>query len=316
MNESLRPMPLGEILDRTFHIYRSRFFVFLAIGSMPLTAKMALTVVGYIVNAFIAQTTLPGSLKHQFKPAIEWFISRIASPLFSFAIWFVFALLIAQIVTQNTLRIRNAFADCVNRWRGWVIMTGLLWLIGWELPYQLRSSRFLVNAWLSMPYWWISVLTSLQGFILLAPLFLSVPVWALEKQTPLNAVARSWTLSRRAYGKMFTAWVLKELIALSIALLSGGLIYFVLRQLSGGSEWNAFSPGKSMFWITLPGYVSSILVGPLFPIALTLIYYDQRIRLEGYDIEWMMDAAGMNSPAGESISSTTADPVMLEDLQG
>jgi hypothetical protein len=32
------------------------------------------------------------------------------------------------------------------------------------------------------------------------------------------------------------------------------------------------------------------------PIALTLFYYDQRIRLEGYDIERMMDAAGLIAP--------------------
>jgi hypothetical protein len=31
-------------------------------------------------------------------------------------------------------------------------------------------------------------------------------------------------------------------------------------------------------------------------IAPTLLYYDQRIRHEGFDIEWMMHAAGMNAP--------------------
>lgn len=33
------------------------------------------------------------------------------------------------------------------------------------------------------------------------------------------------------------------------------------------------------------------------PIVLTRFYYDQRIRLEGYDIERMMEAAGLNAPA-------------------
>ncbi len=37
----------------------------------------------------------------------------------------------------------------------------------------------------------------------------------------------------------------------------------------------------------------SILIIPIYPIALTLFYYDQRIRLEGYDIERMMETAGM-----------------------
>jgi hypothetical protein len=48
----------------------------------------------------------------------------------------------------------------------------------------------------------------------------------------------------------------------------------------------------------------SILIGPIFPIAITLFYYDQRIRHEGYDIERMMDEAGLNAPvtslSGES----------------
>ena len=46
------------------------------------------------------------------------------------------------------------------------------------------------------------------------------------------------------------------------------------------------------------------LIGPIYPIALTLFYYDQRIRREGYDIERMMDTAGLivpaPPPAGES----------------
>jgi hypothetical protein len=35
------------------------------------------------------------------------------------------------------------------------------------------------------------------------------------------------------------------------------------------------------------------LVKPVYGIALTLFYYDQRIRNEGFDIEWMMMQAGM-----------------------
>jgi hypothetical protein len=38
------------------------------------------------------------------------------------------------------------------------------------------------------------------------------------------------------------------------------------------------------------------LFGPIYPIALTLFYYDQRMRREGYDIERLMDAAGLQAP--------------------
>ena len=35
------------------------------------------------------------------------------------------------------------------------------------------------------------------------------------------------------------------------------------------------------------------LIKPVYGIALVLFYYDQRIRKEGFDIEWMMQQAGM-----------------------
>jgi hypothetical protein len=34
----------------------------------------------------------------------------------------------------------------------------------------------------------------------------------------------------------------------------------------------------------------------MYATGLTLFYYDQRIRKEGYDIEWMMEAAGLSWP--------------------
>ncbi len=41
MSVQLRPMTLGEILDRTFQIYRSRFLVFIGIAALPALAMMA-----------------------------------------------------------------------------------------------------------------------------------------------------------------------------------------------------------------------------------------------------------------------------------
>ena len=38
---------------------------------------------------------------------------------------------------------------------------------------------------------------------------------------------------------------------------------------------------------------TNTLVGPILAAGLTLFYFDQRVRKEGFDIEWMMQAAGM-----------------------
>lgn len=46
-------------------------------------------------------------------------------------------------------------------------------------------------------------------------------------------------------------------------------------------------------------------------IAITLFYYDQRIRREGYDIERMMQSAGLNAPQNPSAegAQVVAEPV-------
>jgi hypothetical protein len=45
------------------------------------------------------------------------------------------------------------------------------------------------------------------------------------------------------------------------------------------------------------GFFTNSFIGPMYATGLTLFYYDQRVRKEGYDIEWMMQAAGLTAPA-------------------
>ena len=44
-------------------------------------------------------------------------------------------------------------------------------------------------------------------------------------------------------------------------------------------------------------FFTNTFLGPIYATGITLFYYDQRVRKEGYDIEWMMQAAGMTAPA-------------------
>jgi hypothetical protein len=59
----------------------------------------------------------------------------------------------------------------------------------------------------------------------------------------------------------------------------------------------------------------STITGPIYPIAITLFYYDQRIRLEGYDIERMMDAAGMTAPGVSLASDSPIASAAPEEVQ-
>jgi len=53
------------------------------------------------------------------------------------------------------------------------------------------------------------------------------------------------------------------------------------------------------------GFFTNCFLGPIWAAGITLFYYDQRVRKEGYDIEWMMQAAGL--------TATSAPPALQQD---
>jgi hypothetical protein len=54
---------------------------------------------------------------------------------------------------------------------------------------------------------------------------------------------------------------------------------------------------------------------PVFGIALVLFYYDQRIRNEGFDIEWMMQRAGLVAPVAMPAATGPAQQWMAPNGQ-
>ena len=53
MNLQLRPANLGEILDRTAALYRSRFLVFVGIAAIPAGGVLFFAAVGFLLSAWI-----------------------------------------------------------------------------------------------------------------------------------------------------------------------------------------------------------------------------------------------------------------------
>ena len=43
-------------------------------------------------------------------------------------------------------------------------------------------------------------------------------------------------------------------------------------------------------------FFANTFLGPIGATGITLFYYDQRVRKEGFDIEWMMQSAGLMPP--------------------
>lgn len=136
------------------------------------------------------------------------------------------------------------------------------------------------------------VLLIAPGVYLLARFFAASQVVMLEGLGGSAALTRSSQLSEGLKGHILKALFL--LIIIYFGLEIGWAM--VLGAIFGGQP----TEGVMMLGQQLLSVIFTVLVYPFLSIGQTLLYYDVRIRREGYDLELMareLDAAGSGQPA-------------------
>jgi len=123
------------------------------------------------------------------------------------------------------------------------------------------------------------VLLIVPGFIALAWTMVAVPVAAIEGSSSSSAIARSRELARgrmgHVLGTMLLAWVIVIALMLGLAM-SLGMLFALVGV-----------PDR------MTDMLGELLMVPLFPligVAVTLLYYDLRVRSDGADVEAMVNA--------------------------
>jgi hypothetical protein len=140
-----------------------------------------------------------------------------------------------------------------------------------------------------------------------AAISMSAPASVIEDMRIRIAIRRGRKLSRGSRWRLFFARAMPTFIGWILTLaLATTLFLLVLWILRNFGIWRYYYRSISMGIELFTEAAVSTLIGPIFPIALTLFYYDQRIRLEGYDIERMMENAGMNA----TVSAPTESEVV------
>jgi hypothetical protein len=121
------------------------------------------------------------------------------------------------------------------------------------------------------------LLLLVPGIIVACGLALGTPALVVESLPgPGGAMQRSWTLTRGYRGKVFLALFVTFLI-FSIPFLGLG----VLTAMFGGGLIFAIAT-----------VALSVLVTPLIYVTVTVLYYDLRVRKEGFDLEMLAQAVG------------------------
>ena len=315
MNNQLRPMTLGEILDRTAELYRNHFMLFagtsaIFAGTMLLIAMLhlgSLTLIGY--------PHIPAHLEWAY--AVSLGIEVLAVALVAGLAIAAFNRVVAWIYMGEAATVRAAAGSVFSRvgrylwlmtvtmFRAWSPLF-IVYVALFAILFAMLPAGFLFNPQAAHHPANINpsnALEMLASMLILGPLFLlafgygvfmwlryslAMPACVVEGLTSKRAIRRSIELSQGSRGRIFVLWLLVYVVRLLLGILLGfPLLILGLKQ-----------PGHALplGWLVvsqIAGFFTNTLIGPIYSTGLTLFYYDLRIRKEGFDIEWMMQAAGM-----------------------
>jgi hypothetical protein len=306
-------MNVGEILDRSLQIYRRQFWAFVAVAFVP-----ALVVQGIaLADTFWFHLYSQAVRDNHWTPGIYMTRAVFAIGYYHFASFFGFLLflvilkLVSGQVLNEEINIRAAWRFFRARWPRY------LWLAVLKLVAELVIVEFIAVVLFGSMMEGLDALGATSflepvpglliagswftaGFVvflwLSSSLSLAIPSSAFENLTAFRALRRSWVLTRRSRLRIALTWVALAIASWFFSTSFQWILRLVVISAfrSIHARWipNTLYPILSQTMNT----VLAALFGPIFPIALTLFYYDQRIRLEGYDIEGMMDAAGLIAP--------------------
>jgi hypothetical protein len=112
----------------------------------------------------------------------------------------------------------------------------------------------------------------------------TTPIVVLEDlPSSFDAFGRSWELTRGARGKVFGTWIVAWLISQFLP----QLIVFGISGALGVASNQSVQP----FFVVFASLIG-IALAPILPCALTLLYYDLRVRREAFDLQVLSQQLG------------------------
>jgi len=323
MQAVLRPMNLGEILDRTFAIYRKRFLLFVGIAALPAVVMLGLHVVDNIWLHFDRFLGFDAREMGE-NMARGWFRSYGYYHISGF-LWAMFLPGFVRMASGSLFGERysiwEAYRSIAKRWRTYLWANFLKICAQLVIPEVLAfgilfgSVAFFIKAGLMRGFSPFGVVFfALVGGVLTAfywmgsSLAFAIPATALEDLSGWKGLRRSWTLTQGSRWRIFIAWMMAIACNLILQSVVGFVAWLVAYLAYGGHHRAGFNVGIYQLIVYFFYAVAGAVVGPLYPIAVTLLYYDQRVRKEGYDLEVMMEAAGLMTPVTAANEETASVP--------
>ena len=259
----LHPMSVGDVLDGAFKLLKANFrTILLVVASIVVPLQL--------VSAFLLREQVsPGVLNILRDPTVAqdqsaFNFGDVGTSLLTAVLSLITAPLIAGAVSRV----------CAASYLGQQVGPAeALRTTVRRLPALLAAS-FLVG------------LASVGGFVLcilpgiaLTVLYTVVtPAMMIEEIGPIEGMRRSWRLVKPRFWGVLGIVALAWMIAAFIGNLLGGAPSAIGTIFGGSLAW---------LWIAVGAVLSTLVSAPITAIVDTLLYFDGRIRNEGFDLQVM-----------------------------
>jgi Membrane domain of glycerophosphoryl diester phosphodiesterase len=303
----LRPLSLGELLDRAFAVYRRNFWLFAGITAIPTCVLLPFQFLLLRARA-TPYPWGPASNSHFLVYVYAFFLIY----------WPVYAIIqsatthaVSDVYLGRHSSVRAAYGQLVGSyWRviGLTLNVGIRttgWICLFVIPMSIAAGmagyvlyggqmgpgpQAAAFAGLVMV---VAALAVLAAFVICAKYAVSIPAMLLEKISASAAIRRSIALSKGRRLQICVSALLWMVFTYAIAFVFQGPFYlgFALLKMKGPL------PAWSVLTLTVSASIGGVIAGPLLMIILVLFYYDLRVRKEAFDLQQMMASLPPASPA-------------------
>ena len=271
----LRPLTLGELLDRAFQLYRSRFGIFVGIAA-----------VAYL-PVFVLQTLmlwLPKAISSGGGTATGGAAALGAATGLAAILLIVLRLL--GVAAANSATIIVVSAAYLEQ----PITVGE----AYRRVSSMLMRVFFIMIGMGMGIGIGTVLLIVPGVILFLMWALAIPVTVLEDTGFGESLSRSRELTAGHRGRVFAIYLLYFALILALEMGLAAPLGAFLAIKGGAAAVAAMTPVIGVANAIISFLIES-LVTPILSISLSLMYYDERVRKEAFDIHLMMSALSENT---------------------
>ncbi|HEY3770139.1 MAG TPA: glycerophosphoryl diester phosphodiesterase membrane domain-containing protein [Candidatus Angelobacter sp.] len=329
MELALRPMSTSQVLDRTFYLYRNNFVLFAGIAIITPALKLIALLVQLKIFGPITVPQQPDDFTPHFMQT--FFVRVIIGAIISSIVYLIGTALAssatayavsmvhlgkATTIGESYSKIKPIFLKII-----WLLFRILIFTIGpLLLCYVLLLGSVFTMASLTkagggtspVAAMIIGIAAALLGlaglvgslvwmFYALCRYALAVPACTLENLSAKNSMVRSKFLT---YGAKWS--ILGIVLLTAVMSFVVGYALQLPALLATGSMMLTAKTHLTMatsIWIYVADFLGGSITGPITTVALVLVYYDQRVRKEAFDLQIMMEAVGQQAQMQPAVAA-------------